>query len=334
MKLTFFNKGVVGLASVILGLAVTMDASAEKRLSITTGQASGVYYPLGDALSKMLKTYIADTTATFVPSSGSVENILMLGAGKADIAFSQADQVWDGYKGYGSFGGKLQPIRTIAVIYANTFQLVTLRGNGINKVADLRGKRVATGAKGSGTEAWSDRIMKAAGLDPVKDFVRSSLSPVESAAALKARKIDAFLWSGGVPTKAIADLAKEKGVKVLFVNTAAQVPAMLNQHGPVYTDGEIPIYRQGQLHVDSYAGVTKPVPVAQVWNLLVVRTDMDEKLVYNIVKMLFEHKADWVAGHPEAGNLDLTNQGGGRSPIPFHPGAKKFYAEKGLPNMK
>ena len=86
--------------------------------------------------------------------------------------------------------------------------------------------------------------------------------------------------------------------------------------------------------MDSYAGVTRPVPVAQVWNLLVVRTDMDEKLVYNIVKMLFEHKADWVAGHPEAGNLELENQGGGRSPIPFHPGAKKFYAEKDLPNMK
>jgi len=333
MKLTFFNKGAVCLMFAMVCVAVSTNASAEKRLSIVTGPTSGVYFPLGGALSKILTTSLPDTTATSGSTSGSIDNIRMLGAGKADIAFAQADQVWDGYKGYGKFE-QPQPIRALAVIYANTLHFVALRGSGISTVADLRGKRVSTGPKDSGAEAWSNRLMQASGLNPDKDIVRTSLAPAESAALLKERKIDAFFWAGGIPTKAIADLAKEPGVRTQILNTAVGVPAMLRQFGPVYTDGEIPIYRKGQIRVDSYAGVTKPVPVAQVWNLVVVRADMDEKLVYNIVKTLFEHKSDLVAAHPEAANLDLVNQRGGGSPIPFHPGAKKYYSERGVNNLR
>lgn len=313
----------IGLFIAILGITIVPAASAQKRLSVATGPTGGVYFPLGGAVAKVLASSLPDTTATHEATSASADNIRMVVAGKADIAFTQADTAWDAYKGYGTFQASgPQPIRAIAVLYPNNLQLVTLRGSGINKVADLRGKRVSMGAKGSGTEIWGNRLLLASGLDPDKDIVRSALAVGPSAAALKKNEIDAFVWSGGVPTKAIADLAKDPEVKVQLLNTAAAVPNMLRKHGPVYTDGEI--------DANAYQGVTADVKVANVWNLLIVRADADPKFVADVVKALFDHKADLVAGHAEAKNLDLNNQARGGSPIPFHDGAKKFYRERGV----
>ncbi len=323
------NKAVISLMVAMAGIALVTSASAEKRLSIATGPTSGVYFPLGGAVAKILAANIPDTAATHEATSASADNIRMIVAGKADVAFSQADTAWDGYKGYNKFE-QPQPIRTLAVLYANSLQLVTLKEAGISKVADLRGKRVSTGPKGSGTEIWGNRLLQAAGLDPEKDIVRSQLGPSESAAALKKKEIDAFIWSSGVPTKAIAELAREPGVKIHLLNTASLVAAMLRKYGPVYTDGEIPLYKESKIPVASYVGITAPVPVAQVWNLLIVKADMDDKQAYNIVKALFDHRDELVAAHPDAANIELTNQGKGGSPIPFHPGAKKYYTERGV----
>lgn len=329
MKLTVLNKRVVCVLVSLVGLATITSAGAQNRLSIATGPTSGVYFPLGGAVAKVLTSNLPDTTATHAATSASADNIRMIVAGKADIAFTQADTAWDGYKGYGKFP-QPQPIRAIAVLYANSLHLVTLRSAGITKVSDLRGKRVSTGPKGSGTEIWGVRLLQASGLDPDKDIVRSSIGPAESATALKENKLDAFIWSSGVPVKAVTELAKDPAVKLQLLNTANAVPTMLRKYGPVYADGEIPIYSAGQIPAASYAGITAPVKVAQVWNILIVRADMDNKLVYNMVKALFEHKTDLIAGHSDAANIQLANQGRGGSPIPFHPGAKKYYAEQGI----
>jgi uncharacterized protein len=304
-----------------LALAVAVPAHAQQRLSIATGGTGGVYYPLGGALANVLGKAVPGVEATAEVTSASVDNVKLISAGQADVAFTLADTAADGFNGTGKFKDK-QPIRAIAVIYANKSQWVTVEGTGIQKLQDLKGKRIGTGAPGSGTEIIALRMLEAVGLDPEKDVRREKLSVAESVNALKDRKIDAFFWSGGVPTAAVTDLAATPGVKIKLLDHADAIPAMAKKYGPLYVKGTIP--------AKSYPGMTKDVEVADVWNLLIVNEKMDEKLVHDLVKALFERKADLVAVHAEAKNLDLKNQYGVGSPVPFHPGATKYFAEKGL----
>lgn len=305
----------------VVGVSAYAHADAPTSLAIATGSPNGVYHPLGTAVAKVLETAIPQSTVKPESTRGSVDNINLIVAGKAHIGFSQADTAWDGFKGYGQFT-KPMSIRTIAVFYPEHLQLVTLRDSGISSVNDLRNKRVSTGPNGSGTEIWANRLLAATGLDPEKDINRTSLPIAESVAALKERKIDAFIWGGGVPTKAISDLALGQGNRLKLLDTAKAVPHMLRKFGPVYTDGEIP--------ANTYVGQTISVKTADVWTLLLVRTDMDEKLVYEIVKALFEDKSTLISGHALARNLEISNQMRGGSPIPFHPGSKKYLAEQGV----
>jgi hypothetical protein len=304
-----------------LAFAAALPAHAQQRLSVATGGTGGVYYPLGGALANVLTKAIPGVDATAEVTSASVDNVKLVTAGQADVAFTLADTAADGFNGAGKFKEK-QPIRAIAVLYANKSQWVTIEGTGIQKMQDLKGKRIGTGAPGSGTEIIALRILEAYGMDPEKDVRREKLSVAESVNALRDRKIDAFFWSGGVPTAAVTDLAATPGVKIKLLDHADAIPAMAKKYGPLYVKGPIP--------ANSYSGQTKEVQVADVWNLLIVNEKMDEKLVYDLVKALFERKADLVAVHAEAKNVDLKNQYAVGSPVPFHPGAERYFAEKGL----
>ena len=304
-----------------LFLAVAAPAHAQQRLSIATGGTGGVYYPLGGGLANVLSKALPGTEATAEVTSASVDNVKLVGAGKADIAFTLADTAADGVNGVGKFKEKV-PIRAIAVLYANKSQWVTVEGTGIQKMQDLKGKRIGTGAPGSGTEIIALRILEAYGIDPEKDVKREKLSVAECVNAIKDRKIDAFFWSGGVPTAAVTDLAATPGVKIKLLDHADAIPAMVKKYGPLYVKGTIP--------AKSYPGQTKEAQGADVWNLLVVNEKMDEKLAHDVVKALFEHKADLAAVHSEAKNIDAREpvQGGLAGALP--PGAKKYFVEKGL----
>jgi uncharacterized protein len=304
-----------------LALAAALPARAQQRLSIATGGTGGVYYPLGGALANVLGKAIPGVEATAEVTSASVDNVKLISAGQADVAFTLADTAADGFNATGKFKEK-QPIRAIAVIYANKSQWVTVEGTGIQKMQDLKGKRIGTGAPGSGTEIIALRMLEAYGMDPEKDVRREKLSVAESVNALKDRKIDAFFWSGGVPTAAVTDLAATPGVKIKLIDHADAIPAMSKKYGSLYVKGTIP--------ANSYPGQTKAVQVADVWNLLIVNEKMDEKLAHDVVKAVFERQADLVAVHAEAKNLDLKNQYGVGSPVPFHPGAERYFKEKGL----
>ena len=293
----------------------------QKRLSIATGGTGGVYYPMGGAIASVVTKNIPGVEATAEVTSASVDNMRLIGAGKADIAFTLADTAWDAYTAGGKFKEKL-PVRALAVIYTNESHWVTVEGTGIEKMADLKGKRIATGAAGSGTEVIAVRILEAYGIDPDKDVKRERLSVAESVNAIKDRKIDAFFWSGGVPTAAVTDLSATPGTKIRLLDHTDVVPAMAKKYGPIYVAGRIP--------AKSYAGQEKDAQVTVVWNLLVVHEKMDESLVYQIAKTIFEKKADLVATHKEAQNIVLETQLNGGSPIPFHPGALKYFAEKGV----
>jgi TRAP transporter TAXI family solute receptor len=311
--------------SLLVALAALLAAAPaqaqQKRLSIATGGTGGVYYPLGGGLANVLTRSIPGVEATAEVTSASVDNIKLVGAGKADVAFTLGDTAADGLNGVGKFKEKI-PVRAVAVIYANKSQWVTVEGTGITRMQDLKGHRIATGAPGSGTEVIALRILEAYGLDPEKDVKREKLSVAESVNAIKDRKIDAFFWSGGVPTAAVTDLAATPGMKIKLLDHAEAIPKMVQKWGPLYVKGTIP--------AKAYPGQDKDVAVADVWNLLVVSDKMDEKLAYQITKAVFESKDELAGVHAEAKNLDLQSQYAVGSPVPFHPGAARYFAEKGI----
>ncbi len=326
---TFKIRKTIASSFAVLSIVVAFNsAGADKNISIVTGPVGASYFDMGKSVSAVLNKNLPGALATVTVTNGAVENVNLISAKKGDVGFAQADVAWDGYKGYGKFKEPM-PIRAIAVFYANRLHFVTLRDSGINKAADLRGKRISIGPSGSAAEVWALRLLEANGITPDKDVSLMRVGPADAAIALKEGKIDAFMWPGGNPVKAISDLANEPNVKMRLLDTAHAVPVMLRKYGPVYTDGEIPLYRASQLPTSSYPGVDKPVRVAEVWNLLFVHADTDEKFVYDIVKTLFENKPELVAAYGPAKELDLSNQTR-RSPIPFHAGAQKYFLEKGI----
>ncbi len=311
----------VALVSLVVGPTPGHAQQKQTRLSIATGGTGGVYYPLGGGLANILTKNLPGVEATAEVTSASVDNVKLVAAGKADLAWVLADTAADAFHGVGKFKEKV-PIRAIAVVFANKSQWVTVDGTGIEKMQDLKGHRISTGAPGSGTEIIAMRILDAYGLNPDKDVKREKLSVTESVNAIKDRKIDAFFWSGGIPTAAVTDLAATPGVKIKLLDHAEAISAMVKKYGPLDVRGTIP--------ARIYPGMTKDIGEADVWNVLIVHEKMDAKLVHDIVKTLFERKADLVAVHSEAQNLDLDAQYRGGSPIPFHAGAIQYFTEKGL----
>lgn len=314
----------LSLFTIIVLLVLSFSSAwAQKtvRLSIATGGTGGVYYPLGGGMANIISKHIPYTEATAEVTTASVDNCRLVGAGKAELALIMADTGWDAYMGRAQFKEKV-PLRTVAVLYPNNMHVVTLEGKGIEKVTDLRGKRVSTGAPGSGTEVMALRVIEAFGLDPTKDMTRDKLSVSESAGALKDRKIDAFFWVGGLPTASVTDLGATPGIKMKLIGHADAVPKMRETYGPIYVRGIIP--------AKTYPGQTADVPIAVVWNLLVCHENMKENLAYDIVKTLFERKPELITVHSEAKQITLEPQAAGGSPIPFHPGAIRYFTEKGL----
>jgi TRAP transporter TAXI family solute receptor len=260
--------------------------------------------------------------ATAEVTGGSVANLQLIGTGKPYLGMTMADATLDAYKGQDKFTGKPVPVRTLMVMYPNRMHVVSIEGSGVAKMADLKGKRVSTGSGGSATEVMAFRVIEAAGLDKDKDLRRERLGVAESVNAIKDRKIDAFFWVGGLPTAAITDLASTPGVKIKLIDHADLVPAMNRKYGNLYVQDVIP--------KDMYRGMDADNKQATVMNLLVAHQNMDEKTAYNILKAVFDHKEELVRVHKEAENFRLENQKKEASPIPWHPGAVKYFSEKGI----
>ncbi len=313
-------------ASVTLGaaLAVTGAAQAQEKynLSIATGGTGGVYYPLGGGMANILSKYVPGLQATAEVTGGSVDNLKLIATGKPYIAFSMADAGQDAYRGEDKFKGTKVPLRTLMVLYPNRMHVVTIEGTGITKMADLKGRRVSTGSPGSATEVMGFRVIEAAGLDKDRDMKRERLGVAESVNAIKDRKIDAFFWVGGLPTAAVTDLANTPGVKIRMIDHADTVAAMNKKYGPLYIEDVIP--------KATYRGMDADNKQATVWNILVSHENLSNQTAYNIVKTIFDKRDDMIAVHKEAENFRLENQKAAASPIPFHPGAVKYFSERGV----
>jgi len=316
------HRQAAALVAAFAVAAFSCGATAQQnRISITTGGTGGVYYPLGGGMANVLSKSVPGLQATAEVTGGSVDNLKLIGAGKSEVGFSVVAASLDANTGQDKFKDGKVDARTLMVLYPNRMQVVTVDGSGINSMADLKGKRVSTGSPGSGVEVMALRVLDAMGLDPKKDLKQERLGAAESVNAIKDRKIDAFFWVGGVPTAALTDLAATPGVKMKLLDHSQYADAMNKKYGNLYVKASIA--------ANSYAGQDKASGNIDVWNILVVSDKMSDKMAYDITKTLFEKKADLVAVHKEAENIDLKNQTV-PLPMPFHPGAKKYLEERGV----
>jgi TRAP transporter TAXI family solute receptor len=307
----------------LLALCLVPFAAQAQNLSIATGGTGGVYYPLGGGMAAVLSKYVPGMSATAEVTGGSVANLQLISTGKPYLAMTMVDAGLDALKGRDKFTGKPVPVRTLIVMYPNRMHVVTIEGTGITKMADLKGKRVSTGSGGSATEVMAFRVIEAAGLDKDRDMKRERLGVAESGNALKDRKIDAFFWVGGLPTAAVSDLANSPGVKIKLVDHADLVGRMNQKYGNLYVEDRIP--------KETYKGMDADNRQATVMNLLVAHQNMDEQTAYNIVKTVFEKRDELIRVHKEAENFKLENQkSAAAGGIPWHPGALRYFAEKGV----
>jgi TRAP transporter TAXI family solute receptor len=310
------------LKIIALSLSFFWVGAQAQNISIATGGTGGVYYPMGGGLAAMLSSKVPGMSATAEVTGGSVDNLKLIGTGKPYVAFSMADAAKDASVGDDKFKDKPVDLRTLLILYPNLMHVATVESTGIKSMKDLKGKRISTGAPGSATEVMAFRLLEAAGIDKDKDVKRERLSVAESVNAVKDRKIDAFFWVGGLPTAAVTDLANSPGMKIVMVDTNAEVPAMNKKYGNLYFPTVIP--------KATYSGMTKDNKVAAVANILVVNANMSNEDAYKIVKAIFDNQLDLVRSHAEYINIKLENQKSNATPVAYHPGALKYFKEKNI----
>jgi TRAP transporter TAXI family solute receptor len=297
------------------------SAQAATQISIATGGTGGVYYPLGGGIAAMISKNIPGVTATAEATAAAVDNLKLLHSGDVALGIAGSDIAAEAQQGQLRGLKARVEVRTLASIYANFLHIVTTEATGIRTVSDLKGRRVSTGTPGSAADVKALRVLDAYGLS-VKDLrSQDRLSAVESVNAIKDNKIDAFFWNGGLPTGAIVDLGVTSGIKMRLIPHADIVEKMSAKYGPYYFTGMIP--------KGTYGGVTEDIPTVAETHALVAHARMPEDMAYRITKMLFDRRADLIAVHSAADELTLEGAVKG-SAVPFHPGAAKYYKERGI----
>ena len=297
--------------------ALSASAQAETFINILTGGTSGVYYPLGVALSQIYADNVEGARPSVQATKASVENLNLLQEGKGEIAFTLGDSLALAVAGNteAGFAAPLDKLRTVAAIYPNYVQVVASQESGIKTLADLKGKRLSVGAPASGTELNARAILAAAGMS-YEDLGQVEYLPfAESVELMKNRQLDATLQSAGLGVASIRDLAT--AVPIVVVEVPADVVA---KAGPPYMAATIP--------AGTYEGQTADAATAAVQNYLVTHDGVADDVVYAMTKALFEHLDDMVAAHAAAKAIKLENAAKD-PPAPLHPGAERYFKEAG-----
>lgn len=317
MKITKVARMLAGALALSTALAAN-SARAEEFINVLTGGTSGVYYPLGVALSKIYGDNIAGARTQVQATKASVENLNLLQAGRGEIGFSLGDSVqmaWDGNKEAG-FPGKLDKLRGIAAIYPNYIQIVASQDSGVKTLADLKGKSLSVGAPKSGTELNARAILKAAGMGYDALGKTEYLPFAESVELIKNRQLDATLQSAGMGVASIRDLATS-----VKINVVAVPAADVEKIGAPYMAAVIP--------AGTYEGQTEDVPTAAVGNFLITHEGVSDETAYQMTKLLFDNLPALTAAHAAAKAIDVKKALDGM-PIPLHPGAERYYKEIGV----
>ena len=313
-----FLRRLLTLAGVAL-LAAGPAHAQQQYVNILTGGTSGVYYPMGVAMSQIFSKAMPNAKVSVQATKASAENLNLIQSGRGELAFALGDAVSDAWKGDADAGFKtpLKKLRGVAGIYPNYIQIVASADSGIKTLADLKGKRISVGAPKSGTELNARAIFKAAGMT-YNDFAKVEYLPFgESVELMKNRQLDATLQSAGLGVSSLRDLATS--IKMVVVPIPQDV--VLKVGDPAYQSGVIP--------ANTYEGQTTNVPTAYVQNFLVTRADAPVDMVYTMTKSLFEHLDQLKAAHAAAKSIRKEAAAAGM-PLPLHPGAEKYYREIGV----
>ncbi len=304
------------ISAAILLLALTIYAATF--LTIATGGTAGTYYPLGAGMADIWNKNIKGMNAMVQSTGASVANINLLKNKEVDLIFVQNDVAFYAYNGVELFKESFPQLRGLATLYPETVQIVALADRGINSVYDLKGKRVAVGAAGSGTEVNARQILAAAGIT-YNDIRVQYLSFAEAANNLKDGNIDAAFVTAGHPTAAIVDLAAVR--KIVLVPVAEEIVQALQKAYPFYVKIVVP--------AGTYKGIDTDVVTVAVKAMLAVRAEMPEDLAYELLKTMYANQKRLIEAHAK-GELIIPETGKEGMSIPLHPGAEKFFKEMGL----
>ncbi|WP_221098657.1 TAXI family TRAP transporter solute-binding subunit [Rhizobium binae] len=305
-------------AFALSGLSISGAARASEFINVLTGGTSGVYYPLGVALAKIYGDGISGARTQVQATKASVENLNLLQQGKGEIAFALGDSVKLAAEGNAEAGFKapLDKLRGIAAIYPNYIQIVASKDSGIKTLGDIKGKSISVGAAKSGTELNARAIFSADGMS-YGDLAKTEYLPfAESVELIKNRQLDATLQSAGLGVASLKDLAAS-----VPINVVAVPKDVADKLGAPYIAATIP--------ANTYEGQAQDVPTVAVVNFLVTRADVSDETAYQMTKLLFDNLPAMTAAHNAASAIKLENAIKGM-PIPLHPGAERYYKEKGL----
>ncbi|MFF5209305.1 TAXI family TRAP transporter solute-binding subunit [Streptosporangium sp. NPDC000396] len=294
-------------------VACGADAPRSSPLLIATGQRGGVYFDYGTGLAKAISAELPGVRPQVLTTGASVDNLRMIASGRADVAFTLADSAALAVRGEPPFD-RPQPVRALARLYDNYVHLVVRANSGITSPAHLRGRVISGGAAGSGTEVIAKRLLGVTGLDPDRDLTVRSMDLGTSAEALRAGAIDAFFFSGGLPTKTISELAGQKLIRLVDLRSYAS--PMRRRYGEFYSERTIPASTYG-LPESGTIGVP---------DYLIVRQDMDDALAHDLTELLFTHREALELAHPEARRLNVR-AAFSTDPVILHPGAVRYYRD-------
>jgi len=318
--MTLMSSKLIAAAAVGITMLSAPAAQAQQFINVLTGGTSGVYYPLGVAIGKIYSDKIPNVKTQVQATKASVENLILLQNGRGEIAFALGDSLkaaWEGDEEAG-FKTKLDKLRTIGAIYPNYVQIVATADSGIKTLADLKGKSLSVGAPKSGTELNSRAILGAAGLS-YKDIGKLEYLPfAESVDLMKNRQLNATLQSAGLGVASLKDLSTSTDITVVSVPKET-----VEKLGPPFVPVLIP--------ANTYTGQDKDVPTAAVINYLVTSSAVSDDLAYQMTKLIFESLPELANSHAAGKEIKLESAAMG-SPVPLHPGAIRFYREKGLIN--
>ncbi|NLK88374.1 MAG: TAXI family TRAP transporter solute-binding subunit [Clostridiaceae bacterium] len=306
---------VVLMATVVL----TGCTTAKTNLIMATGGTSGTYYSFGGAICQIYNTKLDNMNVTAQSTGASKENIRLIGSKEAELAIVQNDVMDYAYQGIELFNGeKIQNIRTVAILYPEIIQIVVSPDSGINSIADMKGKRISVGDAGSGVEANAKQILEAYGLT-FDDIQASHLSFSESASAFKDKQLDGFFVTAGSPNPAIQEITALSSIKLLSVDDATADMLI----------AKYPFYTKYSISKETYKGMESDANTLAVMATLIAGSELEEDVVYKLTKALFEYQTELATAHAKGNEMRLATAVQGVS-VPFHPGAEKYYKEKGL----
>ena len=311
--------------ALLLALALPASAQPKTAFSIVTGGTGGVWYPLGGAIGSVITRTVPNTDASSEATTAAIDNLKLLAAGKAGLAFAYDYHAILASEGKIPALGKKQPVRIVMSFYEQPLHVVTREGSGIQSLRDLRGKRVSVGAPNSGTEEQADYVLRALSIDWNKDLKREKLGASESVSALKDGKIDAFFWSGGLPTSAIIDLASTPGLKMVLVPIGGEVADVIQKANPS-------VFHKTRFPKGCYSGVEADVEGIAITAVLTAMESFPAEKVQQIVAAIFANTTEISAVWKDAGKLTpekSIQQIAPEALAVLHPGARKFFVEKG-----